>query len=123
MIRKGHNGNSTAVLTYLRAHPNMAIPYQEIHAAIGAQATYAVPNAVQHLMGKGFPIERPMKGVVLYRETPHAEIAPPAPVSILEPGRQIFEQVGQSDGVIVVRGEDGELYYIRPLFGRNGGTA
>lgn len=116
-----HNGASQAVMTYLRQHCNVAIPYPEIQKAIGADQKFTVPNAITHLIAKGMPIERPMTGFAIYRTMPKVP-EPPTPESkALDtepelPTQKLYEYVGNSKGITIVRGEDDELYRVIPLF-------
>jgi hypothetical protein len=111
-----HNGASQAVMTYLRQHCNVAVPYPEIQKAIGAEQKFTVPNAITHLIAKGMPIERPMTGFAIYRTLPKAIEAEPVPEPEPEvPTQKLYEYVGNSDKVVIVRGEDMELYVVLPL--------
>ena len=109
-----HNGASQQVMTYLRDHANTVIPYPELHKAIGAQDKFTVPNAITHLIAKGMPIYRPMRGFAIYKTEPvPLEIPEETPEEA--PGNKYWEFVGNSDKVVIVRGEDDELYVIKPL--------
>jgi hypothetical protein len=111
-----HNGASQAVMTYLRQHCNIAVPYPEIQKAIGAEQKFTVPNAITHLIAKGMPIERPMTGFAIYRTLPKAVEAEPVPEPEPEvPTQKLYKYVGNSDKVVIVRGEDMELYVVLPL--------
>lgn len=112
-----HNGASQQVLTYLREHANTAIPYPEIHKAIGATDKFTVPNAVTHLIARGMPLERVMRGMVLYRTMPQVGFpseTKPEPIPET-PTQKLYEFVGNSGGVTIVKGEDDELYVVTPL--------
>jgi hypothetical protein len=117
---RGYTGASQAVMTYLREHANTVIPYPEIKKAIGAEAPLTVPNAISHLIAKGMPIERPMSGFAVYRTMPKAP-EPPTPESKAldtepeKPTQKLYEFIGQSGGVTIVKGEDNELYVVSPL--------
>lgn len=110
---RGHTGASQQVLTYLREHCNTVIPYPELHKAIGAQDKFTVPNAITHLVAKGLPIERPIRGFAMYRTEPKALEVPDEPVVL--PTQKLYEFVGNSDKVVIVKGEDDELYVVTPL--------
>jgi hypothetical protein len=101
-----HNGASQAVMTYLRQHCNVAIPYPEIQKAIGADQKFTVPNAITHLIAKGMPIERPMTGFAIYRTMP--KVPEPEPMPEEKPTQKLYEYIGQSGGVTIVKGEDND---------------
>ncbi len=140
-----HNGTASSVLNYLRQKPNVIISYQELDEAIGATSAHSVPNAITHLKRIGAPIERPMRGSVRYNEAaPESAIEPePAELSVhsadavskypdppyggaLERTTEslycasLYEEVGQSHGITVVRSDTGELFYLQPLLGKDG---
>jgi hypothetical protein len=118
---RGHTGASQQVMTYLRQHANTVIPYPELKEAIGAKDKFTVPNAITHLVAKGMPIERPMRGFAVYRTMPKvgfASEADPVPEPVQEPEKptqKLWEFVGNSKGVTIVKGEDDELYVVTPL--------
>lgn len=116
---RGHTGASQQVLTYLREHANTVIPYPELHKAINAEDKFTVPNAITHLVAKGLPIERPIRGFAVYRTLPQATFedskgleVPDEPVT---PTQKLYEYVGESRGIVIVKGEDNELYVVAPL--------
>jgi hypothetical protein len=120
---RGHTGASQQVLTYLREHCNTVIPYPELTKAIGAKEKFTVPNAITHLVAKGLPIERPMRGFALYRTIAVAKAPePPTPESKTldtepkSPSQKYWEFVGNSGGLKIVKGEDEELYVVFPLY-------
>ena len=108
-----HNGASQQVLTYLREHCNTVIPYPELTKAIGATHNFTVPNAITHLVRLGLPVERPMRGFALYRTMPL--VPEPEPMPEEKPTQKLYEYIGQSGGVTIVKGEDNELYVVSPL--------
>lgn len=110
---RGHTGASQQVLTYLREHCNTVIPYPELHKAIGAKDKFTVPNAITHLVAKGLPIERPIRGFAMYRTEPKPLEIPDEPTVL--PTQKLYEFVGNSDRVVIVKGEDDELYVVTPL--------
>lgn len=99
---------SQRVLEYLRENPNIQIPYPEIARHLGVGNEYSVSNAIGYLIEKGVNIERPMRGMVIYHPT---ETGP------VKPESKLYEYVGTSHGIVIVRGEDNELYRIEALFG------
>jgi hypothetical protein len=101
-----HPGASQKVLAYLRAHADTVVPYREIESALEYPG-YAVANSMTHLISKGLPIDRPSKGMVIYHSTKQLE--KPA-------GNMIFEYIGSSNGIPIVRGENHEMYVLTPLY-------
>lgn len=99
---------SGRVLDYLRQHSNTDIPQIEIKRELGLGES-TVSNAVVHLRAKGINIVRPGRGI--YRlvtgptPTPEPEI----------PTQKLYEYVGNSEAMVIVRGEDSELYVVLPL--------
>jgi hypothetical protein len=62
-----HPNTSSRVLQYLRANPDVVIPYEELARELGLAARPQIVNAVGHLVNRGIaPIDRPMKGTVIY---------------------------------------------------------
>lgn len=109
-----HNNASQRILGYLRENANVEIPYTEIQKELGLPS-YTVSNAVSHLISKGIPVSRPLNAVVIFRPTSNNRqtTQPPQP----KPSRQVYEFVGNSSKITIVRGEDDELYVLKPLFG------
>lgn len=105
-----HNGASQQVLTYLRENPNVTIPYAEIKGAIRAAHDYTVANAVGSLVEKGIPIERPQRGLCIYRPVPIAPEKAPS-----DNMQRLFEYVGESGDYIIVRDEVMKMYVLKPL--------
>lgn len=102
-----HN-TSGRVLDYLRQHSNTDIPQIEIKRELDLAAS-TVSNAVVHLRSKGINITRPARGI--YRLN-----TGPAPEPEREiPTQKLYEYVGQSGGVTIVKGEDDELYVVVSL--------
>jgi hypothetical protein len=105
-------GVSQRVLAYLRENANVEVPYAEILRELGLQYPHQVSNAIQHLQSKGVPVDRPMRGIVIYRAG--LAIIPPKP----EPksaARDMYESVGQTIGHRIVRDERDELFVLTPL--------
>ena len=63
-------------------------------------------NAIGSQIEKGVPIERPQRGLCIYRPVP---IAPEKALS------KLFEYIGQSGDYIIVRDETETLYILKPL--------
>lgn len=101
-----HTGASQQVLAYLRDNPNVTIPYQEIKRAIHATEDHTVSNAITNLITQGVPVERPTRGMCIYRPVP---ITPEKALS------KLFEYIGQSGDYIIVRDETESLYILKPL--------
>lgn len=112
---RGHTGASQQVLTYLREHCNTVIPYPELSKAIGAVDKFTVPNAITHLVAKGLPIERPMRGFAMYRTVAPEPLEIPQESEPIAPTNKYYEFVGNSDRIVIVKGEDDELYVITSL--------
>lgn len=109
-----HTGASQTILSYLRQNPNVHIPYKDIEKATGLPA-FTVSNSISHLIARGVNVERPMKGVAMFKGGPKAP--PPIPEQPFLTVK-LYEYVGISGGTIVVRDEEEELYRLEPLFGR-----
>jgi hypothetical protein len=105
-----HPGASQKVLAYLRAHPDVTIPYAEIEAALHYPG-YAVSNSITHLTSKGVHLERPIRGMVVYRSSHEMPAAPPNKTR----DTRLFEYIGQMKDRAVIRGEDDQLYVAIPL--------
>jgi hypothetical protein len=104
-----HSGSSNKVLAYLRANPDVIIPYVEIERAL-TFPNYTVSNAVGRLIEIGHPIEKPQRGQCIYRskrETGTTRIA--------DPTVPLYEYIGSSLGRIVVRDENKELFVLMPI--------
>lgn len=104
--------SSTRVLEFLKRNANLELTYVEIQRACELPA-YAVSNAIGHLISKGFDIQKPMRGVAVFRAGGMKEST--------KPESKLYEFVGTSQGKVIVRGEDNELYVIAPLFSGDSG--
>lgn len=99
---------SGRVLDYLRQHSNTDIPQIEIKRELDLGES-TVSNAVVHLRAKGINIVRPGRGIYRLVTGPT-----PAPEPEM-PTQKLYEYVGQSGGVTIVKGEDDELYVVVSL--------
>jgi hypothetical protein len=96
------------VLAYFRENANVDIPNLEIKNALDLPES-TVSNAIVHLRSKGIRLDRISRGI--YRYSPSA-----ADVKTVEiPTQKLYEFVGNSGGVTIVKGEDDELYVVTPL--------
>jgi hypothetical protein len=101
---------SPRVLSYLRDYSNTDIPAINVQKALDMDAT-TVSNAIVYLRSKGLNIVKPSRGIYRYVSGPHEEIAPkPTPNPI-----KLYEYVGQSGELTIVRGEDMQLYIVTCL--------
>lgn len=103
-----HFGATQQVLAYLRAHPDVTIPYTEVSHETGVRLA-TLSNSIGYLIEKGVSVERPMRGMVIFHSTRQAKATPKPHTS------DVYEHVGSSDGFIIVRGEDNEMYVLTPL--------
>jgi hypothetical protein len=104
-----HPGSSQRVLAYLRENSNTDVPASEMVTQLVLQST-TISNAVVHLISKGINITRPTRGIYRYNTGPTPiELPKPTPI-------KLYEYVGTSKGITIVRGEDEELYRVIPLF-------
>lgn len=99
---------SQRVLGYLQDHANIDVPATSIKRELGLEES-TVSNAVVHLRSKGINITRPLRGVYRYNTGPTPE--PEREI----PTQKLYEYVGQSGGVTIVKGEDDELYVVVSL--------
>jgi biotin operon repressor len=100
---------SGRVLAYFRENANVDIPNLEIKNTLGL-AESTVSNAIVHLRSKGIRIDRVARGI--YRYSPSAADVKPEPEL---PTQKLYEFIGNSGGVTIVKGEDDELYVVTPL--------
>lgn len=108
-------GASQKVLQYLRAHPDVMIPYREIESSLGFPA-YTVANSIVHLISKGANIDKPMRGTVLFRSAKQVEMpSAPAPQIPSWPNHELFEYVGMMESRSIIRGENDQLFVAIPL--------
>jgi biotin operon repressor len=102
---------SGRVLAYFRENANVDIPNIEIKNALGLEES-TVSNAIVHLRSKGIRVDRISRGI--YRYSPSAADVKPDPEPEL-PTQKLYEFIGNSGGVTIVKGEDDELYVVTPL--------
>lgn len=100
---------SQRVLGYLQDHANIDVPATSIKRELGLEDSTVVSNAVVHLRSKGINIIRPMRGIYRYVSGPREEETPEIPT------QKLYEYVGNSETMVIVRGEDNELYVVLPL--------
>lgn len=110
---------SQRVLDYLAKNPNIVISQTAIQRDLNLP-DYSVSNAIGYLIAKGLPIKRQMRGTALYSTAPKAEQSNgtrPVPPVMVNPPTKLYEYLGVSNGRIIVRDEEEELYVLSPLFG------
>lgn len=103
-------GKSEKILAFLKTHANVLISLAEISEATGLSRSDA-SSGLSHLRERAMlNIEAPMRGQYIYHSGPKAPIAPKTKV-----GDQLYEFVGATLGVTIIRDEQNELYVPVPL--------
>lgn len=98
-----HSSATPRVLSFLREHKDMEIPYAEISSGTGLP-TSTISNSIGYLIQKGFPVTRPMAGVAIL----HSNRVPNKPTVQTT---NLYEYVGRVDAdKILLRDESGVLW-------------
>lgn len=101
---------SDKVLAFLKQHANTMVSLNEISDATGLERDVAA-STMSHLRTRALlNIETPMRGQYIYHSGPKAPIQAKAKV-----GDQLYEFVGTTLGVTIIRDEQNELYVPVPL--------
>ena len=104
------------ILSYLRENANVEIPYKDIQRDLGLPA-YTISNGIGYLVAKGVPVTRPMRGVCIFRpNSNNRQTTQPPAADKPKASRDVYEYVGSSQGHLIVRGENDDLYILKPLF-------
>lgn len=113
--RAESSATSGPVLTMLLRHKNQAVSIEEIAKETGLEHDQ-IRRALSNLRTKGDPALKTIVTGHVWRYVPADAVSEPEPEPESKPATQgLFEQVGQVEDTIIVRGEDESLYALRPL--------